>query len=238
VLVAAMLAGLPGWQGACAAERTVPADVAGVRVSLPVPAGFADAATAAPQLKGVMDNVIPAPMGRRLAIFVSEADVATFKAGRGAALDRYFMVYLSRTLEPMRLDAGEFKDIRDLFRNQQAALLKALQPKTQAVMNDSARTLRDKYGYLIQSLSVGEMVPLGVFHESDTSVSMGMLSKLKTVIAGKAVETPQMSSTTAALVKTKVVGMSVHATYGSPADIDWVKRVTTEWVQALSRSNP
>jgi hypothetical protein len=201
-------------------------------VLLPLPVGFAEASTDAPALWRTGELLTP-PSNRLLAFFVSAGDLQRVVAGQAPDMRRYFMVQTFRAAERDTFTDKGFAEIKDVLRSQYKTALQQVPLQTKEHLDAASRQLGKQAGRPELTLKVGEMLPLEVFDERATSLSIAALSKV--VINTDAVvrEIPLAMAMTTLAARGKIVYFYAYSVYDSPQDIAWCRQVTLDWLAEL-----
>lgn len=226
---------LIGIQPAISASSVVEI-VGGIPIAFPAPPGFTDASSISKDLLGVGEAITP-PTNRLLALFISEPDIKRVASGKSATLRRYFMAQTLRKLESTNVSARDFAKLREMFKQQQSDLLERNRSKTQQNLDAALRQLVRKFRDPSLAVKVGEILPLGIFHDRDSSVGMVALAKYSFMIDGKTEEIPMAMAMMAALVKGRVIYLYTYSVYKSNADFEWALSVSEQWVSTVASVN-
>ena len=210
--------------------------VGGIPITVPAPPGFSDPSSISKDLRGVGEAMTP-PTNRLLALFISEPDIKRVASGKSATLSRYFMAQTMRKLESTNVSARDFVKLREMFKQQQRGLLESSKSKSQQNIDAASKELGRKFQDPSFAVKVGEILPLGVFHEADTSVGMVALTKYRFVIDGKTEETPMAMAMMIALVKGRIIYLYAYSAYKSNADAEWVRSVSRQWISSVASVN-
>ena len=82
--------------------------------------------------------------------------------------------------------------------------------------------------------SIGR-VPLGVFDETDSSISFGTIMRLQR--RETAAQLPMVATNTAAVVKGHVLSLYAYRQFQTAADVDTTEQWTRTWLSCLRRAN-
>jgi hypothetical protein len=84
--------------------------------------------------------------------------------------------------------------------------------------------------------SVGR-VPLGIFDETESSISFGTVMKLQRGGPESIEPMPMVATNTAAVVKGRVLSLYVYRQFQTAADVDTAEQWTRRWLSCLLRAN-
>lgn len=233
----ALWALLPLLAHAQPADDHYAAPVGRALVTLPVPPGFVEPSRSLPNFRTLGERMTP-PTNRLLALFIAEDDERTAREGRNPGMQRYFMAQTLRQLEEQNLGQGDFGQIKDVLRRQYQQLLSSVAAPAQGLLDNAIREISRDAGQQAPSLKLGELRGLEVFDEREGSISLLAATKLAVQQAnGDSLEVPIAMSITTARVKDKLLYFYAYAQFNGPADLDWLRSVTREWLPRLAAAN-
>jgi len=198
------------------AEEGLHYNVGNAVLRIPVPDGFKDTFSSNKELYTI--RIASTPAGRRLLAFlVTEKELKTYQNGR----ETYFNENITIQTQANELVVTSKKSFADL-RKQVRTQLNTMTAAAVSKAPDSAAALSQEISRQLGSnvkLNLGEVVQLGVFKESDTSISFAFISTVQSQsIAGDDVETA-VTAQTIALVKSKLLWLLTRLPYRGKADI-------------------
>jgi hypothetical protein len=196
------------------------AQVGEARLGLDAPPGFADTTfTGSPRLQELAE-ALTSPSNRILLFAVSDGDLRKFTQGDPPDFRRYMIAVTPRDLEQERLDEQRFAEVAE-------AAIRELGERVPAGKS---------FAEFFEKRPVGASAVLSDLRQE---------AKLRSVLVGVRVQaqartgTPQymLSSATLMLVRGKMLSISVHTAYEAPADSEWIRGITTRWIDNLQRLN-
>jgi len=214
-----------------ASLSSVRTSIGPTEVVLPVPSGFSDPGDKVPKLRQFFEKLTP-PTNRLLALFVSDADLRTLASGKESPMRRYFMVQTYRAAERDTLTVKGFAEVKDTLRAQYKTMLKSAKPQIDSLIADASRDLAKQAGRPDMTLKVGEMLPLEIFSETQDSISLSALSKVRFETASVTREIPLVMAMTTLTLRGKIAYFYVYSVYDSAADIEWTRQQTRSWLAA------
>ena len=191
------------------------------RIGLDAPPGFSDTGfTGSPRLQELAESLTSAS-NRILLFALTDADLRRFMQGDQLEAKRYMVAVTPRTMERERLTAARFG----------------------TYVNDSLRDLGTlpaagaDYRQVLDA-SPGRLTLLAELRRDPEVVSV--LQGVRIPNAASRPATPQyaLSSTTLLLLRGKPLSLTVHGMYETPADLEWIRTVTTRWIEELQHLNP
>lgn len=206
-------------------------------LKLPVPAGAVEPSRSVPPLRQMAERMTP-PSNRLLALFVEQADETVARAGQPPSMARYYMVQSLRQTEAGSVGVGEFREVRQMLRQQYQQILVQAAPQVQGHLDSAAQAMGRDSGVEGLQLKVGEMKGLDVFDEREHSISLLALTQVEVQAGDRVERAPMAMSITTGILQGKVVYFYAYARYTGPADLEWLRQVTRDWVQRAAQANP
>lgn len=233
-LIAAFLAICAAW----AAHAAVPFDasVAGTSLSLPVPTGFTEPSSEAPILRTRAEQMTVSQM-RLLAIYVDDSDLRAVQQGAAPNFRRYFMVSVLRGKEADTLDMRAFRAVKSEVTGQDQSAVDRGREAAQRQLDSAARSIGAQSGFPALSLKIGESHQLGVFQETDSSISTLAVIRVAASNGVNEVSGTMAQATSWVLLKGKVVLFAAYSHLDSDADYSWLREQSESWIQAALRSD-
>lgn len=210
-------------------------NIGGISLTIPVPTGFADPAPSAPELRALAEQMTP-PTNRLLVNFVLISDLRRHSSGQDADLDRYLFAQTARFAEDQLVSKANFSKLKSSMRQKKDEQTDRNVLKVNKLLAQMSKEESHKHGTAI-SLELGEVVPLGIIAETDSSLILGYLSRVA-VRRGKLEDVRTMITILSAVaVKSKIVFLYTYSTFRSPKDIEWAKLVAQQWTAQLLNAN-
>jgi hypothetical protein len=204
--------------GAHAAPFAV--QVGEARLGLDAPPGFADTTfTGSPRLQELAET-LTSPSNRIVLFAISDGDMRKFTQGDPPDFRRYMIAVTPRDLEQERLDEKRFAEAAE-------AAIRELGERVPAGKS---------FAEFFEKRPVGAAAVLSELQQE---------ASLRSVLVGVRIQaqartgTPQymLSTATLMLVRGKMLSISVHTAYEGPADSEWIRGITTRWIENLQRLN-
>ncbi len=206
--------------------------VGGQSLNMPLPAGFADTAAAAPQLKQLGEKQFTSEASRLLVYGVEQAGLERMKKNQGEPIQRYLQVQVPKQLEGASATPADFAELKKLVLQQNPSLTKS--------ENQLATLPKGKLGELTdekaKQAQPGTPLTLGVLRDDERSLTTLTLSRFETK-AGKTGTVYVLTATSHVLVKDKLLHFYLYADYLKPADAEWLRETSNAWLQAVLQAN-
>ncbi len=215
-----------------AAHAATPFDayVAGASLALPVPAGFSEPSSEAPILRSRAE-LMTVPQMRLLAVFVDDSDLRAVQQGTTPNLKRYFMISVPRANEANSFDAYAFRAVKSEVTGQNQTAANQAREVVKRHTDSVARTIGAQSGFPALSLQIGELRQLGVFHESDSSISTLAVTKVSGADGIAEFSTTMAQATSVVLLNGKIVFLAVYTRVDNDADYLWLREQSESWIR-------
>ncbi len=208
--------------GAAAAPFAI--QVGDTRIALDAPPGFADTgAIGSPRLQELAETLTSAS-NRVLLFALTDNDLRRFMGGDPIEARRYMVAVTPRAMEQQRVNAAAFEAfVSNALRSFEAAPPAGADYRQHLDARQGAQPLlaelrRDPD---VVSFLTGARLP---------SPPRGLLEPEKPAQY-------VLSTTSMLLLRGRLVTLTVHASYESPADLEWIREATLRWIDDLRRLN-
>lgn len=219
----------PTWAGS-----TVTVSIGATQLDLPVPGGFVEPSAVAPDFRR-LGELLALPLSRHVAIFVEPSAVPDILAKRPPKLTRYLVVQTFRADEHRTVPKGDFEEIKQVTRRLFKSLAPAAAQAAQFYLERQIGSQTAATGHVPPNVQFGEPVPLAIFNDTETTVSTLMLSSSSITQKGHSSKNLMVVATTTLLHRNKLLAMHAYTTFRSKEDIEWARKVSTEWSSTLLR---
>jgi hypothetical protein len=206
--------------------------VGAIPVALPVPPGFVEPSAQIPQFRSYGEQFTP-QMNRLLAIYISEQDFQRVTAKNDPEMKRYFLAQTLRANEGSTLSKADFDKIKVMLKDPNSGVQKIADAMGQEALDNAAKKIGD--GQV--KLKLGESKSLGMFDQRPDSLSTMMLTKGQAVVNGKATEVSILTGTNILRLKDRLVYFYAYSRYEGKSDIEWVSKVSKDWVTQATALN-
>lgn len=206
-----------------------------VRVAIPPPAGFEEAASQLETLKAVF-QATEAPSNDLLAVHIAAADAARFRNGVVGMPDVYTKVSVLKSLREADTPAPEFSRLVSAVRSSFGEAMDPDGPTMKSTLKNIEEGLtnltREQTRVdLSRPLNLGEVVS-----RPDVFGTM-LLMNVKMQMGGRQVELPLLCVASFLRVRQRILFVYTYRKYRSPADRDALARFTREWLGQIAAAN-
>jgi len=218
VRVATALIAFLSVNGALAAPFAV--QVGEARIGLDAPPGFADTSfTGSPRLQELAES-LTSPSNRIVLFAISDGDLRKFTLGDPPEFRRYLIAVTPKELERDRVTAQRFGELA------QAAVRELGEPAP------AGKSFAEHF----EKQPVGTPGVLGELRREAQVVSVLVGARIQPQPRSPKLQY-MLSTVTLMLVRGKMLSLSVHGAYEGQADLDWIRAITTRWIEDLQRLN-
>ena len=209
----------------CAIEVSI-ADQALV---LPPPAGFVEGSAVSAQARAFAEQLTP-KTNRLLAFFVTREDATRLTEGQAATWHRYMLVQAEIQSETLRINPDDFFELRALLTSQQKTLMATVQQDAESLLDSLANDIGAE-------IDIGRSVPLGVFSEDQSHISIAGLTRYQVVNQEPATTYLVAHAANVLHPANKIVFAYVYSGYEGRSDLAWVEDTSVAWSQAILAAN-
>jgi len=183
------------------------ASVAPPPLELAPPAGFVEICSRDTALCAKLASGYP-PTAKTVGYFVTSQEWDQYREGRLSGFTRYLIAQVSEGTAP-----SEFPDLKNFIRSQQGVIPDntELSPVFDAVGRSN----------------------IGVFEDSETAISSGVVMKLQPATSGPPADLILASANTAFLTKGRVLSLYAFTDVTAKPSAEPVKQLTREWLKCL-----
>jgi hypothetical protein len=174
---------------------------------------------------------------RLVAVFVDEQDQSAVEQGTPPSFRRYFMVQVMRAKEADTLDKNAFADVKSQVAGIDSAALSRISKELQKGIDIAAEKVGTEAGVDL-ALEIGKPRQLGVFHETDLSVSTMLVTRAAASTGIQKLERLMALAGSTVLLRGKVVFFAAYSEVNGDSDYKWLRTVSQDWVKAAPLANP
>ena len=214
----------------------VEVNIGTTRIILPAPHGFSDPSGLSKNMEFAAEAMTP-PSNRLLKFFIPDKDLGKISSDKSPTLNRYFVVQTMRKLDSANVSDSDFFKLRESLKSQQKNLFDQSQIKIKNNADIASKKIGEKFGDPTFLLKIGEVLPLGVFHVTNSSLGFSAITKNSFVVNGVSKETPIVMSAIISLLKGKLIYLYTYSVFKSNADTDWTQSASRHWFASISSSN-
>ena len=176
------------------------------------------------------EEATPAP-NRLLAYFARPADLKARAQGKDARFHRYFLAQTLRKIENRSFTAADFAQVRSATKKQQSELAGKLEPRLAELTREIGRRSDDAH------LRTGDVVPLGIYQDSETFVNFGTASRVRYQDGGFGEDRTVVNVTSIVTVNGKILFLYTYARVKSPKDVQWARHASATWTNDVLAAN-
>jgi hypothetical protein len=198
--------------------------VGGTSITLPAPEGFFRYDGKSAKIDTFVQKPLAASGIRLLAIFGSEETLADVLLDQFPKIARNFSAQTPVSLESSQFTSTSFSEMKPELRNTLSSM------KYRDLANEVETSIHATLG---TSLTVGEMIPLGIFGDTGDSVCFSMLTKMQLA----SVSYISVVACSIVRVNNRLVYLYASSLYRQKSDIDWARQSVQQWRDAVLKAN-
>jgi hypothetical protein len=177
------------------------------------------------------------PKNRLLAVLLTSADLRLFATGGAPKLDDYFILQIPRSVEDRAVRLTEFQPLRRGIRENQEAGQLRVSPTVKRQLAEASKQMSDRSGSRI-TISITEPIALGVFEDTERSIGVTLLSRVRAEAHDARTEDLMLSSSIVTVVRGKLLYINGACTFNSMVDLSRCNSYAKAWLSALHAANP
>lgn len=178
----------------------------------------------------VLFETLAPDTNRLIAAFVLDDEAANLRAGVAKGVSRYGLVETLRRAEFTEVDAASFKQVSDALAKQYGTGQGgSLDLKTDL---DELNHKRKAVGATTE-LTIDKPVQLGAFFSKPDAYCFGMLA----VVSDGGSSRKMVSGVTTLRVQNRLLYAYVYAPYTGEDSVQWVRKTSEQWTDAILKAN-
>jgi len=209
--------------------------VGGQNISIPSPSGFSEISSISPEIFQLFKDM-GTPTNRLLAVFISQEDIRSLSQGEDALLDSFMTIESVKKIEFLSLTEVQFKELRTAIRSQFYTMFEEQRELIDKLADNAGRSISKTNGEDV-NYNVGDIVPLGIDSETDTSIIASGLTTHRVTVGGESTEDITAATWCTLLVNGKVISLYVYKTYNEASELEWTRQMTQSWTNSILSAN-
>ena len=199
------------------------------------PRGFTLVDSSHADLQRMAEESTP-PTNRLLAQFARRSDLRARSQGKPAPFNRYFLAQTLRKIEDRLLSAADFAQLRSATKKQQSEIAAKLEPRLAEVSRTVEKRRSDDTGTAV-SLRIGDVVPLGIYQDSESFVSFGAMSRVRYQEGASTDDRTVVNVASILTVNGKLLFLYTYARFADPKDVEWARHASATWTNNVLAAN-
>lgn len=179
----------------------------------------------------IMLNFVP-PTNELLDIKITNSDIDAEVRGTEPEYNRYIVMQTYIPTKNRVVSKNEFGQLRSFLDNQYVQVTKAIQSQVDELAEKGSKEVSNKYS-VEMAAKITDNVPLEVFHNQGSRFSAMNLMTGNVMVDGQSESVSTTMGLNVLHVKGKVIYMYVYEETDSQSARDWVKKMSTEFSEAL-----
>lgn len=209
-------------------------DVGGQGIEVPTPLGYAPVTSG---MSGLYEaqNIFASPANEKYITFIPEALVPSALRGEIPELSTWFSVQTVKAIAAKSVSSTDFSRLKEQIRTETSRLTKEIEAQAPGLLGEINRNISSAYN-VEQALSLSQMVPLSVHHETERSIAYSAFVKYNIND-----QSGQLTSTVTTSVTLTMILVNTRAlflyTYGGENDLEWTRAASRVWAEEIIKQN-
>lgn len=203
-------------------------------LSIPAPPGFVRIDGKNKEWDAMMARFVP-PSNRFLCTFGTPKDLSDLQAGKFPTSPQSFQLQTFIKAEKMTVSIKDFEQAKEEIRKMNIG--ETMKTEAQNMVNKANSSIQKQTGVPVD-LKIGETRQLGVFDETDTSISFAAVMNLGVSAANQSQNVTMFMAGCTVVVKGKILFLYSYAESTQPGAEEWVKKNVTDWKESILAANP
>jgi hypothetical protein len=216
-------------------RHTVQERIGSTPFLIPVPTGFRDTATAAPDLREAA-SLFVTPGTRVLGYFVLEKELDVYSIGRDFYFSQWLFAQTPRKTEAIVATQAQFDELRTVLLALQSDLEKKIEPRLSAEVKRLAGDLGST-DQIPLHLQIGQIVPISINVNRSNLFSYTVIAEVETKENGRVVKRPFINTSAVCYVQGKLVILNAYQMFQAPQDIKASRAFSERWVSDFFSKN-
>jgi hypothetical protein len=148
-----------------------------------------------------------------------------------------FVLQIPRSSEDRAVTLDEFQPLRRGLREQQKSAQIRVSPTVKRQLAEASKQTSDRAGVKIR-ISITELIPLGVFEDTERSIGVTLLSRVRGETHEARTEDLMLLASVVTVVRGKLLYLNGACTFHSMIDLSRCNSQINAWLSALHAANP
>jgi len=208
-------------------------------VAVPELEGFIDACSNDKDLSSLVSSMIPASK-EMITCFLTPIDYKAFKSTGGGRISTFFILQIMTATRDGGVSQEQFDAFVSSLEVQFGDQFEAFWESHKAELDASLDRARAAAGELVGrevKLELGQHAPIETIRASARLFLTVWLSRTRGQVAGKEVDSSQVQTSAALLVRGRVLVLFGNRRYEDGADVETLKALTRDWATMILTAN-
>lgn len=200
-------------------------------IVLEAPPGFHEVTQLSDYDRKLMESFTPDSQ-LLLGAFYTEADIGRVLKNEDPYLETYILVKVLKSREQGSMSKNEFNQFKAFAKNNIGKITDIVAKNISSLFKSASKDITELTG-MIQGIEANQIVQLGVFNETDNSLSSAMLTRYNysnEISDGSYVAA---ITNTLLLMQNKMLSIDMYRILEQPKDLIEIRSTTSAWIQKL-----
>jgi hypothetical protein len=213
-------------------QKLIDVSVGDKRIAIGIPSDFINVDNnSSPMIWRIAE--IMTTSGKELLAVMVEKDTAN-TSQKNNTLKKYLLVQVAKEAKDTIYSENEFSQFKTQFKKTQNDFYMMDKDKKNKLLKQAEKNLAN---LTTDRLLEQDTIPLGIFHETNNSISPLIIIQQVIEVEGKKELYFTAVAPTVLFLKGKIIFLYVCNEYHSEVDSEWVKTTSQEWITSIFESN-
>jgi hypothetical protein len=203
--------------------------IGSTEINVPAYSGFSEISSISPEIFKMVQDICP-PTNNLVGVFLTEADVNRIVLGEEPIFSPQILVQYMKEFESLTITKALFSELRGPLRKEHDSMSEDVQSLMEQMAGKVGKVFSERYDSEVL-LKLGGVVFLGVDSENASSITFSQLIKTNVSVYGEVVDIITATTYTMQLIKGKVLFVYASKTYDSEDDLEWTRKISSEYAK-------
>jgi hypothetical protein len=213
-------------------QKLIDVFVGNTKIAINLPSDFINVDSNSSPMIWKIAEIMTTSEKELLAVIVEKDTAISYQ--KNNPLKKYLLVQVSKQIKDTIYSDKEFSEFKNQFRQNQNDLYVMNKDKMDNFIKQKSKDI-DKLS--TTKILEQDTIPLGIFHETNNSMSTLMILQQVLDLDGKKDLYLTAVAPTFLLIKGKMIYLYVCNEYHSEVDSEWVKSMSKKWITSVIESN-
>ncbi len=204
--------------------------------NVPVVNGFHDLKSVSSKMFDQLEREV-LESHRVLVLLVDNNDRTRAMGGEDLELESSISLSVQRKFEYSIIYEDKFEILRRVIKEKFESLPSEILEVTEKGLEEGTKIVEEEMGLVVQAEVTGPPVSLGIFLDSKDSVGGIYKINMSFEFPDTSIEVSEITAKSIVRVNNRILDINVSSTYENDETIEWCKRVSREWINAILAAN-
>ncbi len=200
-------------------------------IAIEAPPGFHEVTQLSDYDRKLMESFTPDSQSL-LGAFYTEADIGRVLKNEDPYLETYILVKVLKSREQSSMSKKEFNKFKLFAKNNFGKITDIVAKNISSIFESASKDITELSG-LIQEIKANQIVQLGVFNETDNSLSSAMFTRYNYTNDISDGSYVAAITSTFLLVQDKMLSIDMYQLFEQPKDLVELRSTTSSWMEGF-----